>query len=118
MFLARHVNFLALGAVCFDSGSGELFREANREHKLAVAQNALAIAKRAQRVFFAHHSQAAGRKNEPCVGETVEVHRGLVNFKETKVSIVRTSGRSGRLSRGFRDSKSSSWPHLGQLALT
>ena len=47
------------------------------------------------------------------MGEAVEIHSGLVNFKETKSKFWNTSGRSGHLSLDFRDSVSFSWPHFG-----
>ena len=80
LLLPRNVDVLAPGAVDFDPGGRKLLGNADGQHVLPFAEDAGAVAERAQHVFLLHHRQAAGREYKARVDQSVEVHRTLVYF--------------------------------------
>ena len=64
VLLARHVYFLASRAVDLDTRGAQLLGQADWQHDLAVAEDALAGTEHAKEELLSHEGQPAWRQDE------------------------------------------------------
>ena len=88
LLLTRNVHILALRAIDLYSRRRQVFRNSNRQHILAFAENSGAVAEGAKHELLFHHGESARGQNKAGMDQSVQVHCRLVNLQKTK-GIVR-----------------------------